>query len=163
MKPVARTAGLVIRELPDELVVYDTTTHRAHCLNATAALVFRHSDGRHSVRDLAVLVAGTSGDADEAPVHVALERLAEAGLLERQPGPPRPGLRRREILRQVGLGAVLLAPVVTSLLVPTPAEAAATCIPATSCTALNIGQPCYNSVPATECPSKTCQGASSCF
>ena len=34
----------------------------------------------------------------------------------------------------MGLGAALLAPVVTSLLVPTPAEAADTCIPATACT-----------------------------
>jgi Coenzyme PQQ synthesis protein D (PqqD) len=162
MKPQARIAGLVIREFPDELVVYDTATHRAHCLNATAALVFLHSDGRRSVRDLAVLVAGTSADADEAPVHAALERLAEAGLLERQPGPHRPELRRREVLRQVGLGAVVLAPVVTSLLVPSPAEAAATCIPQTACQpGINDGQACYNSMPL-ECANKTCQPSGLC-
>jgi Coenzyme PQQ synthesis protein D (PqqD) len=163
MKPLARSAGLVIRELPDELVVYDTAAHRAHCLNATAALVFRHCDGRRSIRDLAALVAGTSADTDEAPVHAALESLAEAGLLERQPESLRPGLRRREVLRQVGLGAVLLAPVVTSLLVPTPAEAAATCIPVSSCNAMNVGQSCYNANPGLECPDKVCQSDFTCM
>ena len=68
---------------------------------------------------------------------------------------------RREVLRQVGLGAAVLAPAVASLLVPTPAEAAATCIPATSCTPADIGQPCYNGGPA-ECANHTCQGAGLC-
>ena len=42
MKPRARTEGLVVTELPDELLVYDLERHRAHCLNPTAALVFKH-------------------------------------------------------------------------------------------------------------------------
>ena len=57
---------------------------------------------------------------------------------------------------------MVLAPIVASLLVPTPAEAAATCIPVASCTDQNIGQPCYISNPATECSLRTCQGAGSC-
>lgn len=159
MRPLARSAGLVIRDLPDEVVVYDTERHQAHCLNRTAGFVFRHADGRRTVAEIAALLGP---GADDGMVHAALDQLTAAGLLEARPAPAAPAPSRREVLRQVGLGAVLLAPVVTSLLVPTPAEAAATCIPAASCTGSNIGQPCYNSNPSTECSLYTCQGAGSC-
>ena len=48
MNPRARRDGLVIRELNGELLVYDLERHRAHCLNPTAALVFKQCDGRTS-------------------------------------------------------------------------------------------------------------------
>jgi Coenzyme PQQ synthesis protein D (PqqD) len=159
MRPRARSAGLVIRDLPDEVVVYDTRSHRAHCLNPTAALVFRRADGRRTVTEIAAFLGP---GADHAVVHAALDQLAAAGLLETCPAPRAPASSRRHVLRQVGLGAALLAPVVTSLLVPTPAQAAATCIPVASCTAGNVGQPCYNSNPATECSLNVCQGPGSC-
>src|SRR2546423_15689116 len=46
--PRARDARLVIQELPDELLVYDLERHRAHSLNRTAALVWRHCDWKKS-------------------------------------------------------------------------------------------------------------------
>jgi hypothetical protein len=156
MRPRARSAGLVIRDLPDEVVVYDTARHQAHCLNRTAGFVFRRADGRRTVAEIAALLGP---GADDGLVHAALDQLAAAGLVETCPAP---APSRRELLRQVGLGAVLLAPIVTSLLVPTPAQAAATCIPASSCTAGNVGQPCWNSNPATECSINSCQGAGIC-
>lgn len=155
MKPLARTTGLVIREAHDELVVYDTTSHRAHCLNQTAAVVFCHADGTRSIRDLAALLAGTDTAGGEALAGEALERLAEAGLLERPAATAR-APSRREVLRQVGLGAALLTPVVTSLLVPSPAQAAATCVQEIDCFA-NEGERCYITV-QSECASKTCVG-----
>src|SRR5512143_2053997 len=75
----ARSEGLVVRNLPGEVVVYDTESHRAHCLNATAAFVFRHADGRRTAADIAALL-GPGADAEL--VHAALDQLAEAGLLE---------------------------------------------------------------------------------
>lgn len=160
--PVARTTGLVIRELSNELVVYDTTTHRAHCLNSTAALVFQHADGSRSIDDLTALLAGAGTDSHEELVRAALARLAEAGLLEPEASAP-PAPSRREVLRRIGLGAVLLAPVVTSLLVPTPTEAAATCIPETSCVAgVNDNQPCRLTAEPNCNNGRTCQGTGVC-
>ena len=151
----ARETGLVVREpTGGEVVVYDKERHQAHCLNPTAGFVFRHADGRRTPADIAVLLGP---GADESLVRLALDQLAVAGLLERPSTPS-----RRDLLRQVGLGAAVLAPAVVSLLVPTPAEAAATCIPAASCSSSNINQPCYNSNPATECSLYTCQGPGSC-
>jgi hypothetical protein len=154
---LARSSGLVVRQLPDEVVVYDKNSHQAHCLNRTAAAVFLHADGRRTLSEIAVLVGpGASRDT----VQDGVDQLAAAGLLEGAPAEPAPS--RREVLRQVGLGAAVLAPVVASLLVPTPAEAAATCIPVASCTDSNIGQPCYISNPATECSLRACQGVGTC-
>jgi hypothetical protein len=160
----ARSTGLVVRDLGGEVIVYDKGRHRAHCLNRTAAFVFRHADGRRTAADIAALLGP---GADEDLVGAALEQLAAAGLLEtdgeRAASVPAASVpSRRDVMRQVGLGAAVLAPAVASLLVPTPAEAAATCIPAASCTSGNVGQACYNSNPATECSLYTCQGPSSC-
>ncbi len=147
------------RNLQDEIVVYDVRSHQAHCLNPTAAFVFRHTDGRRTAGEIAALL-GTG--ADEDLVHAALDQLAEAGLLEASPVLASPVPSRREVLRHVCVGAAVLAPTVVSLLVPTPAEAAATCIPADSCNGSNNDQPCYVNNPATECSLYTCKGVRSC-
>ena len=36
--PIARHAGLVIQEMPDEVLVYDMDSNKAHCLNETGSL-----------------------------------------------------------------------------------------------------------------------------
>ena len=61
MLPQARKYQLTIRHLPDETLVYDRERHKAHCLNATAALIWRHCDGQTSTDELARLVAETLG------------------------------------------------------------------------------------------------------
>jgi hypothetical protein len=161
MTPAARTAGLLVRHIGDETLVYDLARHRAHCLNRTASVVFHLADGRRSVSDIAALLGDeiATEERHEA-VRLALEKLAEAGLLGNggeaaESAPPLASPGRREALRRVGLGAALLAPVVTSLLVPSPAEASGTCIPQSACTAAKFGQPCY-SVSQAECSSKVC-------
>jgi hypothetical protein len=171
MPPRARARGLVLRELKDELIVYDKETHRAHCLDRTASLVFRSADGRRSVADLAELLAEkTSGPADPSLVRCALGSLDEAGLLEDRGSSPEEwrasdsALARRDVLRRVGIGAAALVPVVISLLVPTPAEAAATCLRQQDCVSgVNDGEPCYVSNPATDCTLLTCQGTNVCL
>ena len=71
MKPRVRRAGLIVRELPEEVVVYDRERHQAHCLNPAAALVFQLADGHRSVTQLASLVRETLGvPADEGWVHL---------------------------------------------------------------------------------------------
>ena len=39
--PRARTSELIVKELPDETLVYDLANDKAHCLNHTAALVWK--------------------------------------------------------------------------------------------------------------------------
>jgi hypothetical protein len=157
VKPLARP-GVIAKPIGDEVVVYDPLTHTAHCLNRTAAVVFRAADGRTSVAGIAAFLAAETGaEADEDVVWAALERLAEASLLDGAL-PPRPAApSRRRAMRKVGLGVAALAPIVASLVVPTPAEALNTCIHKSACTTTNFGQPCYDLSPA-ECVNKQCTG-----
>jgi hypothetical protein len=162
MKPVARREGILIRRLPGELLVYERGAHRAHCLNRTAAAVFENADGTRSVAELARLLAPEADpSASEAVAKEALARLAEAGLLVS--GSPEGGWSRREWVRQVGIGAAILLPAVASILVPAPAEAAATCV--TGCSSRPDGTPCtcYGADPCTaSCVSGFCSDGGGC-
>ena len=129
MKPQARKDRLVIQELPEETLVYDLERDRAHCLNRAAALVWRHCDGRTTPRDLGRLLESEVGlPNDEAVVHLALERLAKAHLLEGQAPrlPAAAHYTRRDLLRRLGIaaGLAVLLPAVQSIVAPEAAQAA---------------------------------------
>jgi hypothetical protein len=51
-KPRARTDDLVIEEVDDELLIYDSENKRAHCLSEVAARVWRACDGESDVSAL---------------------------------------------------------------------------------------------------------------
>ena len=128
MKPRAKRNGLLSEQLDDELIVYDPDQGRGHCLNRTAALVWRRANGEHTVAELAaILHQELDPVADENLVWHALDRLNAAHLLEE----PRPRsteeirASRREFVRKVGLVGVvsLLLPMVTSVAAPAPAQA----------------------------------------
>ena len=130
------------------MLVYDVERHRAHCLNQAAALVFNHADGRTSMSELARALRRELGaPADEKWVLLAVDRLERARLMEVSAGSgSRARFSRRELMRRAGLAAAALLPVVTSLVAPTPAEAAATCV--SSCLLQPDGTPCSSTAPA---------------
>jgi hypothetical protein len=162
MKPRARREGLIVRQLPDELVVYDLERHQAHRLNRTAALVFDHADGGTTVGAIAGALCRELNVADaDRLAWLALDRLDRAHLLDQAPVPPT-GLAssgRRDLLRRAGLAAALL-PVVSSILAPTAAEAANTCV--ADCTGQPAGTPCYNNNPADCVATCTCDAFETC-
>ena len=146
--PQARRDGLVLRELPEELLVYDRETHEAHCLNETAAFVWKQCDGTASVSKIAEHLRAAFGtDLDEEVVSVALEDLWKRQLLEGEATPVREwSMSRSTALKHAVVVAAVSVPVVTSIVAPTAAHAAS-CLPKNSpCTP---GQtPC--------CPGLTC-------
>jgi hypothetical protein len=128
--PQARRDGLIVETLPDEVLVYDTERHKAHCLNRTAAAVWRHSDGQTSVAELMRrLDREGMGPGAGQVVWTALEQLGQAHLLVKRVDRPAPGgrLSRREALRLLGAAAVTV-PLVTTITAP-PASANGTCRP----------------------------------
>ncbi len=143
MKPSKRTEGLVVTELGGEMLVYDLERHRAHCLNQTAAIVFKHCDGTKSVDELAALLGRELGAPDPECAWLALDLLGRAHLLqERVTRSSESGrLSRRELVRRVGIAVLILA--VTSIVAPTPVEAAATCV--ISC----VGRPDFTTCSST--------------
>ena len=126
MLPKARVEGLLLEEAEDELLVYDQERDKCHCLNRTAAIVFRHCDGETTLGQMVVLL---EKDLDilvnEDMVELALDRLEKARLLETElEGGPR--YTRRQVMQKMALGGALAAllPVVTTIVAPTPASAA---------------------------------------
>lgn len=121
---IAARKDLVVRELPDEIIVYDRTTYEAHCLNDTAATVWRLCDGTHSMKEIAhTLRQNTAGLIDEDVVWAAVQQFEKSGLLQNKV-PARSTVSRRDLLKRIGIGAVMALPVVTSLAVPPRAAAA---------------------------------------
>jgi hypothetical protein len=134
--PKARRSGLVIKDLSDEVLVYDLETNQAHCLNQASALVWNHCDGRRTVAEMAVLLeARAEGDFTEEVVWLALNQLERFSLLEEPLDVPRGAttLSRRELGRRLGLAGVASLPFILSIVAPVAANAA-------TCGA--VGTPC---------------------
>ncbi len=127
-KPRARVDGLVVRELADEVLVYDLERHKAHCLNGAAVAVWKKCDGQRTAAEIARLVEQES----ESPftlemVWLALHQLQRFSLLEERIALPDDATRisRRELGRRLGLAtAVTALPFIASVVAPTAASAA---------------------------------------
>src|SRR5258708_762671 len=80
--PVARRTGIVVRKLENEVLIYDTENHQAHCLNENAALIWEHCDGKRTVNELSDLLqnrldAPVTKERRENLVLLALSQLEE--------------------------------------------------------------------------------------
>jgi len=128
--PRMRKQNLIVDELPEEVLVYDLDRHKAHCLNRTAALVWRRCDGKTAPREIARrLQRELDQPFNEEMVWLALRQLNKINLLAEPVSlPPKlAGMSRREMVRNLGIAATVPL-VITSIVAPTAGQAA-TCIP----------------------------------
>jgi hypothetical protein len=146
--PMARQTGLVVQEMPDEVLVYDLDTNKAHCLNQSAALVWKSCDGKNSVMDIVREFESTgAGKVSEDFVWLAIDQLNENGLLESKVSPRFHGQSRRQVLKTIGLASIVSVPVIASLVAPQNALGSVSC----ACTS------------AQQCSGQTsCQSTSFC-
>lgn len=165
-QPVARRDGLAMEEVRGEVLLYDLDRDKAYCLNRTAAVVWKHCDGRTSPARMAKLVAQElDAPVDEKIIWCALEQLGKDRLLERRAAPPAElaGMSRREHLRALGRVAAVAVPLVTAMLAPQVSQAASgccspSCPTVTSCVHRNKscpGAPCGGN---GDCCSGSCSG-----
>ena len=118
--PHARRDDLLVESILDELLVYDTRSHRAHCLSAVAAAVWQACDGQSRVSDLGVKAGQVLGaTCDEQVVWQALEELSTRDLLRQPIDPPAGGLDRRAFVRALGI----VIPLITTIVTPLPSVA----------------------------------------
>jgi hypothetical protein len=152
--PVARRRNLIVKELPDETLIYDLDSDEAHCLNQTAALVWKNCDGTRSAGELANLLEDELGaSVPEGVVWLALDQLERFKLLSDPLAKPRhlQGTSRRDVIRSLGIAAAVSIPVITSIIAPTPAQAAS----CGSASGRDHDCPCTSS---SECLSGCCRG-----
>ncbi|HEX8138699.1 MAG TPA: PqqD family protein [Pyrinomonadaceae bacterium] len=109
-----------------ETLVYDEKGHQAHCLNQTAAFVWKHCDRYTSVAQIArLLEKQLKTAASEQLVWHALRQLEQSQLLKESVPRPAPGshMTRRELVRSLGITAAISVPLVTSIVAPTATKA----------------------------------------
>ena len=149
--PKARTDNLIIKEISNETLVYDEENNQAHCLNNTAALVWKSCDGRTGLPTLQRKLEKELGEkVPEEMIWLAIDQLEENSLLQsRRAGPSFDSRRsRRELIRKLGMAAAVL-PIITSIATRTAAQAA-------SCR--NVGQTCTGPGQGTCCNGLFCVG-----
>jgi hypothetical protein len=143
--PTARKNGLVVQEMPDEVLVYDLDTNKAHCLNQSAAFVWKSCDGTKTVNDIVrEFEAEGRGKVTEDFVWLAIDQLNENNLLAGELTPRFAGQSRRQVLKTIGLASMVALPVIASLVAPQKALGAQSCTCSTT------------ACPATGCPSPNC-------
>jgi Coenzyme PQQ synthesis protein D (PqqD) len=147
--PKRRSEGIIVRGLPEEVLVYDRDRDKAHCLNRSAAAIWEHCDGHSTAAEIARSVEKQTGmTLSEELVWLAIEALGRDHLLaERVEWPAAiPHMTRREAVRRIGIGAIMAVPIVTTIIAPTPAQAS-TCL--ARCSSCSTGAQCCSGVCAS--------------
>jgi hypothetical protein len=159
--PRARKDGLVIKELPDETLVYDLERDEAHCLNQTAALVWKRCDGKTTIAKMTSLLheqLDTSVNADV--VWLAVKQLQRFHLIESYDEEivAMPSVSRRNLVLKYAPAALVLplimsisAPAAAQAATPTPAPTPDPCIANPG----GLGCPCSSD---GDCNSQNCNG-----
>lgn len=155
LNPVARKKGLVIQEVPEEVLVYDLETNKAHCLNKTAALVWQSCDGRRSVSEIADHVGTLAGqNVSDDLVWLAIDQLNTNDLLENGVDVDYKGLTRRDVIKRIGITSMVALPVIASLVAPPTAMASTSC---------NCSSDIACTLPEnSNCPASTCNSSGFC-
>lgn len=126
---MARQNGLVIQEMPDELLVYDLDANKALCLNGSATLIWRLCDGETEVADIVKKFEfHGGGKVTEDFVWLALDQLNENNLLESRLASRFVGQSRRQVLKTIGRASIVALPVIASLVTPQRALGSLSCI-----------------------------------
>ncbi len=153
--PVARHKDLIVEDLPDEVLIYDLNMDKAHCLNQTAALIWKNCDGQKSVGEIATsLEQELEAPVSQQVVRLGLEELSVYSPLKEKTwkATTKTQLSRRELVKKLGLMAAIALPVIISITAPTRAQAA-TVDPCAVSSSKPIGCPCLSD---NECASSNC-------
>lgn len=118
-----------IQQVGTETLVYDEQRHKAFCLNASCAAIWRLADGERTVAEISAAAAAELGAAvSEELVRFTVDELRRDGLMEPRAAPGVvPTVSRRAMLQRLGAGGAMLLPVVAAIVAPTAAQAYSGC------------------------------------
>src|SRR5882762_9806312 len=107
--PKARTSGILTREIPGELLIYDMKRHAAYCLNETAASIWKQCNGKRTIIELVRrLEKSCKVPVDERIVWLALNQLEKRHLLDpRFSFPSQRVMSRRGLMSSLGLATAV--------------------------------------------------------
>lgn len=109
--------NLLVQELSNELLIYNSDTNSSYCLNSTAKTVFNACNGTDTFEDL-------KSHLPEDVIYLSLDELQRNNLLGGGYSSPFLGMNRREVIRKIGFASMIALPVISSLIAPSSANAA---------------------------------------
>jgi hypothetical protein len=92
--PKARSEGIITKELDGEVLVYDAARDRAHCLNETAAAIWKLCDGQTTASEIAERMTGDGRPETGEEQRAKREGQSPGRAGERFTGPPSSVSRR---------------------------------------------------------------------
>ena len=132
-QPLARTQGIVVRNIEDETLVYDFDTKETLCLDQTLATVWARCDGTTSVEELSQLIAPAEPRATSRDLAwIAIEQLRAKGLLVPESlgaGVQNKfhGLSRREMIKRAAVVGLAVPTIIIVTATPAAAQASLAC------------------------------------
>lgn len=130
MKFTSKTENLIVQNLNDEVLIFDTKANKFYSLNETSAFVWNKLNGKSEIADISLQLSKQfNKPASEDIVWLAIDELRKADLVKEENLPKALNrLERRELLKKVGLASMIALPVVSSLVAPTAAHANSSCV-----------------------------------
>lgn len=126
-KPLRRNEDIVVQDSDGEILIYDLKINKALCLNETSALVWQACDGTKSVAEISQLLSKkTNAPVTEDLVWFAIDDLKKEKLIANSEDITSnfEGMNRRNVIKKIGMGAMIALPIVMGLVAPTAANAA---------------------------------------
>ena len=132
VSPIFKMAqGLIVQHIGQETLVYSEPLHKAFCLNPIAAQVWGLLDGvRTPAQVAAAATESLSVPVTEDLVLFTISELRRDSLVaeEQSSATILVGPTRRDVMRQLGAGAVVMLPVVAAVMAPKAAQAYTGCV-----------------------------------
>lgn len=120
--PKARTNGIVVQDANAEVLIYDLRMNKIYALNETSKFVWKHCDGTTSAAEIVgKLNRQFQTNVNEDFIWLVLDGLQKENLLETAIELPK--IKRRELIKKIGLTSMIALPLITSLIAPVAAHA----------------------------------------
>lgn len=134
MKPKARKENIVVQNTHKETLVYDLRLNKVFLLNETSAFIWNLCDGQNDLEQIQIKVSKYfKQSATKDFIWLAIEQLNKDNLIaDMDELPDRfQGMKRRDVIKEIGLATMISLPFITSITAPKAANAASSsaCIP----------------------------------
>jgi len=125
-----QASGILTQKIGFETLVYNEQTHQAFCLNPVATETWSRFDGQQTPAEISAAASVVLGSpVSEQAVLLAIAELRGHGLIEPEPAAAaRPVPTRRDLMRQIGAGAMVMLPAVAVVMAPRAAQAYNGCV-----------------------------------
>lgn len=121
--PETMNNNIVTQKSANELLIYNTKSNQAICLNETATAIYEYCSSNKSFEDLKA-----DYNFSDDLIYLGLNQLAQDNLIEASGESVFNLVSRRELVRKIGLTSMVVLPLVSSIVAPSAANAASRCV-----------------------------------